>query len=195
MSFQNIWSCISFTNFCWGHRCLKIQCNSNYGLTLCLSSKVIFSTNFPTVFTFSGVENVINSVTRLHLYLSGACLLNIPWESGSLSSGVFMWSLFTDDYGNSNGDLRKICDWCVIIGGGGFLFYVATAHSGSGPPHNHGFTIILKHTTIGKNPLDEWSARRRDLWQQTTFIRYRHPCPWRDSNPHSQQACGSRPTP
>jgi hypothetical protein len=50
----------------------------------------MFSTDFPTVFTFNGAENVIYNVTRLHLYLSGVCLLNIPWESGSLSSGVFI---------------------------------------------------------------------------------------------------------
>ena len=30
-------------------------------------------------------------------------------------------------------------------------------------PHYRGFTITLRHTTLGRAPLDEWSARRRDL--------------------------------
>jgi hypothetical protein len=38
----------------------------------------------------------------------------------------------------------------------------ATASSGPGPPHYRGFTI-----TLGRTPLDEWSARRRDLYVTT----------------------------
>jgi hypothetical protein len=30
-----------------------------------------------------------------------------------------------------------------------------------------GFTITLRHTTLGRTPLDEWSARRRDLYLTT----------------------------
>jgi hypothetical protein len=30
-----------------------------------------------------------------------------------------------------------------------------------------GFTITLRHTTLGSTPLDEWSARRRDLYLTT----------------------------
>jgi hypothetical protein len=30
-----------------------------------------------------------------------------------------------------------------------------------------GFTIRLRHTTLGRTPLDEWSARRRDLYLTT----------------------------
>jgi hypothetical protein len=29
------------------------------------------------------------------------------------------------------------------------------------------FTITLRHTTLGRTPLDEWSARRRDLYLTT----------------------------
>jgi hypothetical protein len=42
-----------------------------------------------------------------------------------------------------------------------------TAPSGAGPPHYRGFTITLIHTTPGRTPLDEWSARRRDLYLTT----------------------------
>jgi hypothetical protein len=58
---------------------------------------------------------------------------------------------------------------------------------------------ILDHTkrrtTVGRNPMDEWSARRRDLCLTTHNTRDRHPCPPWDSNPLSQQASGRRPTP
>jgi hypothetical protein len=39
----------------------------------------------------------------------------------------------------------------------------STAPSGPEPPYR-GFTIILRHTTLGMTPLDEWSARRIDLY-------------------------------
>jgi len=34
-------------------------------------------------------------------------------------------------------------------------------------PHYRGFTITLRHTTLGKTPLDEWSTHRRDLYLTT----------------------------
>jgi hypothetical protein len=48
-----------------------------------------------------------------------------------------------------------------------FISSGATAPSVPGPPHNRGFTIILRHTTVGRTPLDERSARRRDLYLTT----------------------------
>jgi len=44
-----------------------------------------------------------------------------------------------------------------------YIFHGATAPSGARPPHYRGFTITLKHTTLGRTPLDEWSARHSDL--------------------------------
>jgi hypothetical protein len=61
---------------------------------------------------------------------------------------------------------------------GDIFFQGATARSVPGPPHCRGFTITLRHTALGRTPLDE-----------------RHLCPWRDSKPQSQQASGKRPTP
>jgi hypothetical protein len=52
------------------------------------------------------------------------------------------------------------------------------------------------HTAAGRTPLDEGSARRRDLYLTTqTLTRDKHPCPRLDSNPRSQQALGRRPMP
>jgi hypothetical protein len=58
---------------------------------------------------------------------------------------------------------------------------------GSGPPHYRAFMITLRHTALGRTPLDKWSARRAETctWQHTTFTTDRHPCPWRDSNTQS----------
>ena len=38
------------------------------------------------------------------------------------------------------------------------------------------------HTTIGRTPLDERLARRREFWQHTTLPTGRHPCPRQVSN-------------
>jgi hypothetical protein len=45
--------------------------------------------------------------------------------------------------------------------------WAATAPLGSGPPHYRGFTITFRHSTLGRTPLDEWSACRRDLYLAT----------------------------
>jgi len=59
------------------------------------------------------------------------------------------------------------------------------------------FTRFLDHTqrrtTVSRTPLDEWSARRTDLYL-TTLTTDRHQCTRWDSNPQSQQASGRRPT-
>ena len=47
-----------------------------------------------------------------------------------------------------------------------FKFYGLTPPIGPGPPHRC-FTITLRHTTLGRIPLDEWSARCRDLYLTT----------------------------
>ena len=63
------------------------------------------------------------------------------------------------------------------------------------------FLRFLDHTqrriTDCRTPLDEWSARRRDLYLTThiTLTTDRHPCPRWDLNPRFQQASGRRPTP
>jgi len=54
-----------------------------------------------------------------------------------------------------------------------------------------------KLTTVGRNPLDDWSAGRRELYltTHTVLTRDKHPCPRRDSNTQSQLASGLQPTP
>jgi hypothetical protein len=62
------------------------------------------------------------------------------------------------------------------------------------------FTMFLDHTqrhaTVGRTPLDEWSARRIGFYLTTHNTHNRHTSmfpPW-DSNPQSQQASVRRPT-
>ena len=54
------------------------------------------------------------------------------------------------------------------------LFCGAAAQRGSWPPH---FWMFLDHTqqriTVGRTPLEEWSARRRDLYLTTHNTQYR----------------------
>jgi hypothetical protein len=73
-----------------------------------------------------------------------------------------------------------------------FIFSGTAAQRGLWPPRPRGFLITQRHATIGRTPLDELSARRRDLYLTThnrqTFI------PRWDSKPRSQQASGRRPT-
>ena len=40
----------------------------------------------------------------------------------------------------------------------------ATTPSKPGPPHCRRFTIMHRERTLGRSPLDEWSARRRDRY-------------------------------
>jgi hypothetical protein len=58
------------------------------------------------------------------------------------------------------------------------------------------FFITLRHTTLGRNPLDEWSARHIDLHMTTQYTHKKQTSMslW-DSNPQSQQASGRVPRP
>jgi hypothetical protein len=48
-----------------------------------------------------------------------------------------------------------------------FFFRDTKAPSGPGPPHYWGFRVTFRHTTLYRTPLDEWWARRRDLYLAT----------------------------
>jgi hypothetical protein len=64
------------------------------------------------------------------------------------------------------------------------IFLCLDSPSGSGSSPCRGCEITLRHTTLDRSPLDEWSARHRFLYLTTQNIhKDRHPCPRRDSNP------------
>jgi hypothetical protein len=71
-----------------------------------------------------------------------------------------------------------------------FFFRCTTAPNGPRLPHCRGFliTITLRHTSFGRIPLDEWSARRRGLYLTTHNTHNRQISMARqDSNPKPQQ--------
>jgi hypothetical protein len=72
----------------------------------------------------------------------------------------------------------------------------ATAPSGPGSPRYRGFTITHRHTTLGRIPLDEWSARRRDIYLTTHNTHKRQdihaPGGIRTRNPSKRSATDSR---
>jgi len=77
-----------------------------------------------------------------------------------------------------------------------FFTHCTKPPSGPGPSHYRGFTITLRHTTLGRNPLDERSARRRDLYLTAHSTHKKQIfMPRRDSNPQSQQESDREPTP
>jgi hypothetical protein len=65
---------------------------------------------------------------------------------------------------------RKVCCWGLRRNSFMDFFFLcgATVPSGPWPPHYQGFTITLRHTTLGRTTLDEWSAHRTDL-DPTTY--------------------------
>jgi hypothetical protein len=67
-------------------------------------------------------------------------------------------------------------------------FYGSKALVGLGLLHDLPRSRKINNTTLGRTPLDEWSDRRRDLWQHATVTRDRRTCPRRYSNPQLQRA-------
>ena len=85
--------------------------------------------------------------------VSGSCEHD-PKISGSIQYGEFGWLV----------ERLSTCEAidCYI----GFLFG-ATASSRPGSPHSRGFLDHTWRTTVGRTPLDEWSASRRNLYLTT----------------------------
>jgi hypothetical protein len=93
---------------------------------------------------------------------------------------------------------------CSFGGGGSLSLWDIHSFTGAYSPERtfglpfQGF-LITHIPTHGRTPLDEWSARRRDLYLHRTTqhinTRDKHPCPERDLNPRPQQPSGLRPSP
>jgi hypothetical protein len=73
-----------------------------------------------------------------------------------------------------------------------FFFHGSTAPRGPRPPHCRASDLTLWHTIKGRNSLDEWSARRRDLYWTTHKTRRKKtlmpPCGIRTRNPSRRDA-------
>ena len=77
------------------------------------------------------------------------------------------------------------------------FFYDAAAQRGPWPPHSRGFLITHNDAphSIGFLWTSDQLVAETSTWQHTTLTTDKHPCPWRDSNPQTQQKSGRRPTP
>jgi len=53
---------------------------------------------------------------------------------------------------------------------------------------------VSRLATVDRTPLDEWSARHRDLYLTKHNTHNKRPCSRWDSNPRHRRASGSRPT-
>ena len=74
-----------------------------------------------------------------------------------------------------------------------FFFHGATSSSRPRHPNYQGFTITLRHTTLGTCPLEEWSAHRRDLYLTTHNTHDNHATgAIRTRNPSKPAAADSR---
>jgi hypothetical protein len=77
---------------------------------------------------------------------------------------------------NQNSDLKTVTVYCHSLNN---FFYLAQQ-----PPLGQDLLIIedlwscsFRHSTVGRTPLHEWSARRRGLYLTTHNTHDRHPCP------------------
>ena len=127
------------------------------------------------------------SRTKLfHLFRFRRCSAFTPVTRGSV------WTTYRWHLGFTTSTNVHVCKLYII-----FLFFFLW-RCDSTRAMASSFLRFLDHTqrriTVRRTPLDEWSARRRDLYL-TTLTTHRHSCPLWDSNPRSQQASGRRPTP
>ena len=94
---------------------------------------------------------------------------------------------------------RYLCLWYIFVSISKSFFFGggSATQRWAWAPHSWGFLDhTQQRTTVGRTPLEEWSARLRDLYLTTqTLTTDKHPCPGWDSNPRSQQESGRRPTP
>jgi len=63
--------------------------------------------------------------------------------------------------------LATTADWINALCTRIFFSRGTTAPSWPAAPHYGGFTATIRHTTLSRTPLDEWSARHRDLYLTT----------------------------
>ena len=72
-----------------------------------------------------------------------------------------------------------------------FFFRGLSAPKWPGSPHYWEFTIKFRHTTLDRTPLDEWSARHRDMYL-TTNNSHKRETSIRNHNPSKLAAASPR---
>ena len=88
------------------------------------------------------------------------------WNLGTLKRITYVWSHMSVLVFYS---LVTVPTYLYLSYAAPIIFFLPWRNSSRGPRPSHywGFMIILRHTTLGRTPLDEWSARRTDLYLTT----------------------------
>jgi hypothetical protein len=104
--------------------------------------------------------------TRLRPYGDHFVICGLYWDNDKKSNQRTAPTQFVSDHESLSTGFSYCSTHCFYYDT--LIFsHGATAPSGPGPPHYRCFTITLIHTTLGRTSLDEWSARRRDLYVTT----------------------------
>jgi hypothetical protein len=166
-------------------RSLTTKCR----ITLSSSTKLIFHRMWKKlvdlIFSFScvrknckgweGVKDAI-SVHTSSQNPCGCCFANVWCKKNSTP-------LFNTDQQDLTPNCAVPCTYGFYMS----LYFILTvpefgSPSGPGPTHYPGFTITLWHTTLGRTPPDERSARRRDPYLTTHNTHKRQAYSRQDSN-------------
>ena len=110
---------------------------------------------------------------------------------------AFIWEEAVPNLGLATGSAEKYF-WFfpfLFVICGIFFFKAPWPPSGPGPSHCRVFAITLRRTTLGRTPLDEWSAQRTDLYLTKTQHSEQTFMPRWDSNPQYRQSSGRKSTP
>jgi hypothetical protein len=85
--------------------------------------------------------------------------LRVPWNAGNF---LIRWETLSFSRKTQLHGVSYFVSWqfAIVVS---FLFHSTTSNR-PGPPHYRGFTITLRHTTVGSTTLIEWSARHGDLY-------------------------------
>ena len=141
------------------------------------------------------------SVSLLHRYLwsvettESDCAFTDSTISKALK--LFLWSklILPIDSLKYCSDKREAASLFTKLLFSQILIFSSWLDSPIGPTFPlSGFSITPAwHTTLGRTPPDEWSARRRNLYRTTHNTHNRHSRDRRNSNPQYQQTSGRRP--
>jgi hypothetical protein len=162
------------------------------------------SGDYRTTYSSSSTMTRLRSELQNALDSSASISCRPPLKPKQPSKQLVLWSLSPNDKRSGCVTTHQHLTSKSTIHGAirptSFLFITwcltkqknSTAPSGPRPPHYRGFTITLRHTTLGRTPLGEWSARRRDLYLTTHYNHKKQtsmsPAGFQTTNPASGRA-------
>ena len=120
-------------------------------------------------------------ITRITVEINRICVECLDLTGLTLQKKV-RWRMFRNKMLKKCSALRERYEGSSRVGGevtkaylfneAFYWFNISFYHGSTAPvglksPHYWRYMITLRHTTLGRTPLDEWSARRRDLFLTT----------------------------